>query len=159
MGKRGTKPMPTSLKIMSGEKDKRRLNHDEPVAPMGIPEAPDTLTGEALSEWDRMTEILDGMGILSPADRASLIALCEAWGRYVDLSEKYKQTGPLTKTSNGNIIQNPILGALNKAQSELRRWLVEFGLTPSSRSTIKAMSSGSDKNQLLAMLKARGNAS
>ena len=41
--------------------------------------------------------------------------------------------GLMIKTSNGNAIQNPLAGTANKAASDLVRYAIEFGMTPSAR--------------------------
>ena len=55
------------------------------------------------------------------------------------LAEADKATGGLLiKTSNGNAIQNPLVGIANKAAADMVRYAAEFGMTPSARSRIKA---------------------
>ena len=44
----------------------------------------------------------------------------------------------MIKTSNGNLVQNPLVGTANKAMSEMMRYAVEFGMTPSARSRVDA---------------------
>lgn len=46
--------------------------------------------------------------------------------------------GLMIKTTNGNAIQNPLIGTANKAMSDMVRYAAEFGMTPSARSRIKA---------------------
>jgi P27 family predicted phage terminase small subunit len=41
--------------------------------------------------------------------------------------------GLMIKTSNGNAIQNPLVGTANKAASDVVRYAAEFGMTPSAR--------------------------
>ena len=36
-------------------------------------------------------------------------------------------------TSNGNIIQNPLVGIANKSLELMHKYLTEFGMSPSSR--------------------------
>lgn len=66
------------------------------------------------------------LGILSEIDRAALAAYAMAYGRWVQaeraiakMAEKDQLTGGLMiKTSNGNAIQNPLVGTANKAAAE-----------------------------------------
>jgi len=44
----------------------------------------------------------------------------------------------LIKTSNGNAIQNPLVGTANKAAADMMRYAAEFGMTPSARTRIAA---------------------
>ena len=51
---RGRKPKPTSVKILTGNPGKRRLNHEEPKPPVSVPECPVELSPTAKAEWDRL---------------------------------------------------------------------------------------------------------
>ena len=44
--------------------------------------------------------------------------------------------GLLIKTTNGNAIQNPLVGTANKAMFAFMRCAIEFGMTPSARSRL-----------------------
>lgn len=44
--------------------------------------------------------------------------------------------GLLTYTSNGNVIQNPLIGIMNKAKVDMIRFAAEIGMTPAARSRI-----------------------
>jgi P27 family predicted phage terminase small subunit len=69
-----------------------------------------------------------------------------AYGRWVQaeraiakMAEKDQLTGGLMiKTSNGNAVQNPLVGTANKAAADMMRYAAEFGMTPSARSRISA---------------------
>ena len=44
------------------------------------------------------------------------------------------QSGGLTlSTSNGNLVQNPMVGTANTAMRDAMKYAAEYGLTPSSR--------------------------
>jgi phage terminase small subunit len=45
-------------------------------------------------------------------------------------------------TTNGNAIQNPLIGTANKAASDMVRYAAEFGMTPSARARISAQPPG-----------------
>jgi len=54
------------------------------------------------------------------------------------MAERDRLTGGLMiKTSNGNAIQNPLVGIANKAMADMVRYAAEFGMTPSARSRIR----------------------
>ena len=56
------------------------------------------------------------------------------------MAEKDQLTGGLMiKTSNGNAIQNPLVGTANKAAADMMRYAAEFGMTPSARSRLAAL--------------------
>ncbi len=50
--------------------------------------------------------------------------------------------GLMIKTSNGNAIQNPLVGTANKAVSDMVRYAAEFGMTPSARVRLAVDGSG-----------------
>ena len=116
--KPGTKPKPTHLKLVKGNPGKRTLNRKEAKAKAAIPAAPAHLNADAVEEWNRVATELYNLGILSEIDRAALAAYAMAYGRWVQaeraiakMAEKDQLTGGLMiKTSNGNAIQNPLVG-------------------------------------------------
>lgn len=144
--KPGTKPKPTRLKLIEGNRGKRPLNSKEPRTVTARPSAPPHLTADALEEWNRVATWLHRIGLLSEVDRAALAAYAQAYGRWVQaeraiakMAEKDQLTGGLMiKTSNGNAIQNPLVGTANKAAADMMRYAAEFGMTPSARTRIAA---------------------
>ncbi len=150
--KPGTKPKPTHLKLVTGNPGKRTLNRKEAKTKAAIPAPPQHLTTDAVVEWNRVATDLYNLGILSDIDRAALAAYAQAYGRWVQaeraiarMAEKDLLTGGLMiKTSNGNAIQNPLVGTANKAAADMMRYAAEFGMTPSARSRISADTSSQD---------------
>ncbi len=143
--KPGTKPKPTHLKLIEGNRGKRPFNRKEARIAPALPDPPPHLSADALEEWNRVAGWLHRIGLLSEVDRAALAAYAQAYGRWVQaeraiakMAEKDQLTGGLMiKTSNGNAIQNPLVGTANKAASDMMRYAAEFGMTPSARSRIE----------------------
>jgi P27 family predicted phage terminase small subunit len=146
MAPRGPKTKPTQLKVLSGTARKHRLNVDEPRPEAAQPDAPDHLTPAARREWDRVIEQTVSLGIMTELDRGALAAYCQAYGRWVSaetalarMAEKDLVTeGLILRTKAGNLIQNPLVGAANKAMADMVRYAAEFGLTPSARTRVVA---------------------
>ncbi len=136
---RGRKPKPTAIKILQGNPGRRPINTDEPSYEALGDDCPDHLGPVAVKEWKRMCELLQSSRILTSADRSALAAYCVAWGRWVEAEENIKKTGILVKSPNGFPMQNPWLPVSNKAFDHMRQLLQEFGLTPASRSKVKAL--------------------
>ena len=135
---RGRKPKPTLLKTLEGNPGKRPLNDREPVPPDGIPDCPDFLTDEARAEWFRTAKVLKEMQLLTLADRAALAAYCTAYGRWVEAEKQVQKYGTIVKSPNkGFPMKSPYLTVADQALESMRKLMVEFGLTPSSRSRIK----------------------
>ena len=84
-------------------------------------------------EWERITPILEALGLLSPLDRSALAAYCQTYARWV-AAEMAMQGMPLVfKSPTGYPQQSPWLSIANKQLEILARYLTEFGLSPSSR--------------------------
>ena len=137
---RGPKPIPTHLKIMHGNPGKRPLNAQEPANRLGGAECPPEFDGESLAEWERMVAQFQAMGVWSAEFRAGLVEYCEAFQIKRQAQEMYRRTNqqPLVTTKQGNIIQHPLIGTINRQKAIMYRWLVEFGMTPSSRSRVSS---------------------
>ena len=151
----GRKPLPTHLKMVRGTLQKCRMNSDEPSPNPEIPAAPPHLSPEAREEWNRLAEELYDLGILSAIDRAALAAYCQAYGRWVEAEELLRNidgTMKLTETtSNGNIIQNPLVGIANESLELMHKYLTEFGMSPSSRTRVSAKKKTGEKKGFAAL--------
>ena len=133
---RGRKPKPTHLKIATGNPGRRPLNKDEPNPEQSTPTCPSHLDSSARTEWRRITKELSELNLLTEMDRSALAAYCQAYSRWVEAENGIKKSGLVVETTNGNVIQSPLVGIANTALDMMRKFLVEFGMTPSSRSRI-----------------------
>ena len=130
----------------------------QPSVALKVPErhsAKQKLAPEAREEWDRLALELYELGILSTIDRAALAAYCQAYGRWVEAEEQLRNidgTMKLTETtSNGNIIQNPLVGIANKSLELMHKYLTEFGMSPSSRTRVSAKKKTGEKKGFAAL--------
>jgi len=129
---------PTNLKIVQGTFRKDRVNEDEPNPEICVPNPPEHLSDAAKKEWDRISEELCNLGLLSEIDMAMLAAYCQIYGRWVDAEEKLKGEEIVITTQANNLVQNPLVGVANTALKMMRPFLVEFGMSPASRAKISA---------------------
>jgi P27 family predicted phage terminase small subunit len=136
---RGPKPLPTHLKLMKNSHPER-INKAEPKPkkPKACPLSPEDLTGDARKEWDRVSEELYQMGLLTGVDQSVLAAYCEMRARWREAERGIKEIGLTVQAGNGTTIPNPLVGIANKAASDMVKYAIEFGMTPSARSRIKA---------------------
>ena len=150
---KGRKPTPSKIRVLRGNPGKRPLPRNEPEPRQGIPDCPSHLSAEAKREWMRIVPELVACGLLTYADRAALAAYCQTYGRWVEAETALAKDGPVVKTAlqkdkegnvvgGGNIIQNPYLPVANKAMELMHKFLIEFGMTPSSRSRVSAQGEG-----------------
>jgi P27 family predicted phage terminase small subunit len=148
MAPRGQKPKPTHLKLVLGNPGKRALPKNEPMPEAILPPVPPELCDDAKLEWGRVSIELFKLGLLTGIDRAALAAYCAAWGRWVRAERALRKLGDewadglLTRTAQGNVIQNPLLGISNKAARDLVAYAEQFGMTPSSRARVNGGGAG-----------------
>lgn len=145
--------MPTAVKLARGNPGHRPLNKREPVA-KGIPTCPPHINEEGKREWKRIVKELKAMKILARVDRTALAAYCQAYGRWVEAEEKILESGMIVKAPSGYPMQNPFLSVANKAMEQMKAFLTEFGMTPSSRSRLE-VDKTPDDDPLEALLKRR----
>lgn len=150
----GRKPTPTYLKLVKGNPGRRKLNKNEPKPALGIPPVPEHLTDAAKVEWGRIANELHELGALTRLDRAALAAYCQAYSDWIEAEEQLRRFGKvvkspvkqtvrqtragevITETSGGYPMQSPFLPIRNKALETMHKFLIEFGMTPASRSRI-----------------------
>ena len=143
---RGRKPLPAHLKVIQGNRGKRPIKAEAIEVEPTLPMPPPHLCDEAKVEWGRVAPMLYALRLLSDADLAALAAYCQSWAIFrqaTDALNAMAKGDPLTKgllikTTNGNAIQNPLVGIANKAASDMVRYASEFGMTPSARARIHA---------------------
>lgn len=142
----GRKHKPLELAKLEGNTGHRSLPENELQPPTELVEPPDDLDGYALEEWDRVTPGLEAMGVLYALDIQILAAYCDSYSQWktarellaerVENAGGNKLAGFVDKTSNGNVIQNCLVGIANKAKIDMLKFAAEFGLSPSVRARI-----------------------
>lgn len=111
---RGRKPIPTKLKVLQGAQP-CRINRAEPKLPTNsTPKPPEWLGIYGKNRWRKLAPMLSTVGLLTDGDIPAFEQLCDEYQSI--------RTDP----TNGS------------ARDRYRKLLTEFGLTPSSRSRIKA---------------------
>ncbi|MCU7917086.1 MAG: phage terminase small subunit P27 family [Candidatus Thiodiazotropha sp. (ex Epidulcina cf. delphinae)] len=143
MGQRGPKPLPSNVHRMRGNPSKKaRSELTDAVQPeVAIPMAPDHLLPEAKKEWRRISKELKLIGLVTKIDRAALAAYCQAWGRWVEAERKLKELGDygLVETTPSGYKQMGVwLQISNRALDQMKSFMAEFGMSPSSRSRVTA---------------------
>jgi P27 family predicted phage terminase small subunit len=111
---------------------------------------PAGLSAAAKQEWDAMVPHLRKMGVLTPVDRAALAGYCYAYDIWMQANEEVKNFGVMLKhpvmgrkgTPEENVViafitkKNPAVAIANEQLKTMKSYLVEFGMTPSSRSKL-----------------------
>ena len=141
---KGGKHKPLKLRVLEGNRSRRKIPEDLPLPPADLPIPPLHLDAGALEEWNRLADGLNGMGILAGIDQAAFAAYCSSFSRWKSAEEELQKLrdkgGALNalvlKTVSGNFIQQPLIGISNCAARDMVRYAVEFGLTPSARARL-----------------------
>lgn len=134
----GRKRIPKEIKELKGTLRPHRENKQQPTpAKASCLDPPAHLNEVAKAEYSRKAELLDRLGVFKEGDDVALAAYADAYSRWVKAVEIYNKTGPLVKDKSGNPARNPIIYSLNNAVDQMYKFLVEFGLTPISRTKIK----------------------
>lgn len=138
---KGRKPIPTAIHVLRGLPSKRPISKTEPQpnALVGA-EPPDWLDDEAKTEWRRLAPILERLGVFTETDTTALTAYCEAWATWKGATQKIRQYGMVIKTKDSDLpVVSPYVKIAEKAFAQVKGMLVEFGMTPSSRSRVRAV--------------------
>jgi P27 family predicted phage terminase small subunit len=156
--------LPTEIKKLTGNRSKKPLNKAEPKPTLAAapPPPPDYLDEVGAAEWNRLARPLWLNALLGAEDVVVFAAYCEAfsdWQRYNEMiAEQGRREraardakmafdfkggtmesdfgGMVIATTNGNWVQNPVMGLRNVARRECIKFGTELGLTPCSRSKI-----------------------
>lgn len=132
---RGRKPVPTHLKLLRGNPGGRPLNAEEPQFQVGA-DPPEWLSPSAKAHWGTIAQQLEDAGVLTTMDATALGMYCEAFARWQDAQQQVVKFGSVIKAPSGFPVQSPYLAVANKAFEQMMKMLVEFGMTPSSRSRV-----------------------
>lgn len=140
-GSGGRNAKPTALKKLQGNPGKRRLNKAEPRPRPGIPNMPPFMPAAAQTEWKRLTPILEKMGVLTAADGAALAAYCKLHAQILQAEAAIQKFGIITAqvdqaTGVAVLKKNPAVTVKAESLRLVKAFLLEFGLTPASRSKL-----------------------
>ncbi len=157
-GRSGRKRTPSPILRLHGTLRTRENRNPagEPQPEVERPDMPKFLTGEARLEWERIVPLLLAEKCLTQWDRAALSSYCQTWKEYVRLCLAINRITAYTITTDkGNLVQNPLVGAKNRAFNNLLRICGEFGLTPASRSRLNINPGQGEVDPLAELLRRR----
>ena len=133
----GRKNKPKAIKLIEGNRGKRRLKNEPKFEPALIP-CPTYLESDEIAkeEWNRIVPELNKLGLLTSVDKATLELYCTQYSIYRQALEKLDQEGLLTKNIRNGDKANPAAAIAREAAKIIKSVAVEFGFTPSSRGRI-----------------------
>ena len=142
----GRRPLPTEVKKVRGNPGKRPLNENEPEAQAGEPKMPADLPELAQQEWKSIVPLLLKLSVLTEVDGKALAAYCYCFARWIQAEKEVADRGilieePIVSRETGEIMgykvkKNPAIPIVNEALRGMKSYLIEFGLTPASRSRL-----------------------
>ena len=142
----GRLPKPTRLKIIDGEKNKDRINTNEPKPIPVAPDPPKYLDKYAREEWKRIAGKYERLGLLTEIDGTALANYCDLYSQNVHISKALKAcknkvlAEKHTVDGAGNehleVKINPLVNAKRQTIIAMLPYIREFGASPSSRSKI-----------------------
>ena len=137
----GRKPLPTRLKLVKGTLRKHRTRVDEPTPGSNNVAPPSYLSPVGRKHWDLTAPHLVSAGLLTDLDVHALALYCEAFAKWSMANKQIQKYGPVVMAKSGFPVQSPYVMIANKAFEQMRIMLVEFGMTPSSRSRVGTVTS------------------
>ena len=144
------RPVPTQLKIVTGNPGKRAINKKEPKPARVIPPCPEHLAGSGKEAWAKLSVMLDGMGVMTEADALALERLVDCYTDIMECRQLIERDGRTytSESQGGTLIKtNPAVNQLRAADAQFKSYLVEFGLTPAARSKVNAETPDGDEEK------------
>lgn len=130
---------PTSMKVLNGNPGKRALPEGEPTPEAVLPLAPSRFKGVKRSKFTSIAKMLFGCKVLTVADTIALEQLVECVVSCEQAQKDVDDNGT-TCMSGGkdpHLAVSPHYKILKAERERLLAMLREFGMTPSSRASIK----------------------
>ncbi len=140
------RPKPTYLKELAGNPGGRPLNDLEPHPPSGVPEMPKGMGVAAKRHWRKWTRQLLAVGVMTTVDGVALeqacvsAALAEKFYREALESPMINEFAGMNEETGVAYYKrkiNPAAQGYIAASKNIKAFLIEFGLTPASRSRLK----------------------
>lgn len=153
MGQRGPGKQTTAFKLLKGDAGRRTKKESKRKRPPIEPaRRPKWIQGDAKLAWDQLAPVLKKQGMLSKLDTHALATYCSLYARYKDAERNIKKHGAVLVIKDKKGLpkyaqQSPYVGMANRLAAELRQYMKEFGLTPSSRVGFDVMTPADDDDE------------
>lgn len=126
---------PTALKLIEGNRGKRKINKREPVA-TGLPAIPENMTTIGQVIWKRVVGSMPE-AVYTTADSFLLGAYCEAVSMWMEATDYFAKGGDrIVKGSSGQDVVSPWV----KIQADSARQILQIGarlgLDPAARQAL-----------------------
>lgn len=144
----GRTPQPAPLLLLSGRGDGKDSAGRPVAAPPAFkrlaPNPPTWLSREAKAEWRRIVPGLTRLDLVKPEDRATLAAYCQVWSRLVGAYQDIDRNGLTVRNESTRkdgstsvwFTKNPAVAIAEQAETRLRQYANDFGLTPAGERNV-----------------------
>lgn len=136
---RGRKPLPSHMRVITGNAGRRPINTDEPTPTAPIaPDAPRHLTPRQ-QEIYAEARATAPEGLLGNLDESVFIAWVVAYDLHQQYNDDVGKYGRWVKAKGAptGMAANPAIAQLNKQAKILQSLAAEMGFSPSARSRVK----------------------
>ena len=139
VGKRGPAKKPSAVLKKRGTFRRDRHSDDlEPATPPNLPAAPQHLTDAERAKWHEVGSKLVALGICSDLDGIALELLVTSYCGMVEATQELAHADLVVEVGeSGCPMANPLVGIVGKRQQMLKWCLTQFGMTASSRTSIR----------------------
>jgi P27 family predicted phage terminase small subunit len=137
---RGRKPKPTRIREIEGNPGRRPLNDSEPQGRVlsVLPDPPSALGPAGRAAWSDLGGQMLALGMLEDRYLPALELCCGLYDEVAGCDSALVEFGShYYTTTKGTIASHPAVRRRTNALDGIRRYLIEFGLTPSASSRIK----------------------
>ena len=157
----GRKKIPTKIKIIRGtfRKDRAPEREPEPEVVRDVPRPPPDLPPAGKKVWKKLADELVDKKVLTVVDLPALEVCCLNYGLFKELRKAIhrKIEDPITGKLRKQTLAEYMLGRnsqtmpeyvqMTKAFMTFKAYLVEFGLTPSSRARLNIPEGKEDEGE------------
>lgn len=126
---------PTAIKEATGRPGRTGINKREPKPTGKMPSAPGWMSDSQRAIWEYALREAPA-GVLSSIDLSIFTVYVVAAAAHQDAALRCAEEGTTIETVQGNVIQAPWVGMMNKQAAVLIRACSELGFTPASRSRV-----------------------
>ena len=143
----GRRPIPTRLKIIKGTDQPCRIRKNEPKPADDAVDMPEGLSPVAQKQWSVICQQLQDAKIITNVDSMALALYCEAYATWSNANKMVQKHGAIVKGAAGQPVQSPYFKVANISFDQMRRMMVEFGITPAARSRISTTGPTEDDDE------------
>lgn len=135
---------PTAIKQATGRPGRVGINKREPKATRKMPRAPLWMSDAQRAIWEYAVSEAPA-GVLASVDWEIFTVFVVAAAAHQEAALKCAERGTTIVTAQGNEIQAPWVGMMNRQALIIIRACSELGFTPASRSRVSVADDGDDE--------------